>query len=409
MKHAIQFLMSLGAAAASAATIQTVTITPASQMPDGLVKITYSLDEPAIVMMTVKTNGAAVADAAITHAFGDFRRKVPAGDGTIRWAVEKDLNGVLPNGFTVELTPWSLANPPEVMVVDLRAPNNFTFYRSVDDLPDGGLANDKYRAGLMVMKKLPMKGVTFRCGSATAESGRLAPFLNTFTNDFYFGIYPVTQSQCLTVTGETASEPSSDPESHLHPVNKVKYDSVRGTVYFWPGNGHQVTDGSHLGKFRKLGLKFDLPTSTQWEFACRAGTQGDYYNGKDASHFDEIGWSNENGKDADGNPVSHSVGRKQANAFGLYDMLGNVNEWTLDIYRPSELENRTTVTQIDYPGLSAGVIYNNIDYRAARTRRGGSVDNAASSCTAASFSNYNRNSGPYTFNGYRLCVSAEIP
>jgi formylglycine-generating enzyme required for sulfatase activity len=113
----------------------------------------------------------------------------------------------------------------------------------------------------------------------------------------------------------------------------------------WPQDGHNVQYRA-ISKWQLLGLKFDLPTSTQWEYACRAGGQGDYYNGKDASHLGEIAWYADN---SDG--TTHPVGLKEPNAWDLYDMIGNVNEWTLDRYRHTEVPDRETV-KVDYPGPS---------------------------------------------------------
>jgi formylglycine-generating enzyme required for sulfatase activity len=85
-------------------------------------------------------------------------------------------------------------------------------------------------------------------------------------------------------------------------------------------------------------------------------------------------------------------------------MIGNVQEWTLDRYRHTEVPDRETV-KVDYPGPSN----HESAYPAACTRRGGSCETAASSCAMHMTFNYNKDAGPYTFNGYRLCVPAEIP
>ena len=97
------------------------------------------------------------------------------------------------------------------------------------------------------------------------------------------------------------------------------------------------------------GYEYTLPTEAQWEYACRAGTTTALNSGKNLSdkfecpEMDEVGWDQYNSKIND-KYVTHPVGQKLPNAWGLYDMHGNVEEWCLDwygLYPTSSVTNPT--------------------------------------------------------------------
>ena len=184
----------------------------------------------------------------------------------------------------------------------------------------------------------------------------------TLTKDYCIGVFEVTQKQYKLVTGSNPSYFSGDKR----PVEKVSYNDIRGSSNGskWPAS-NAVDSSSFLGKLRaRTGLTLDLPTEAQWEYACRAGSSGSYgllSTGKEGT-LSTMGWYSDNS----GN-TTHDVGGKTPNAWGLYDMHGNVWEWCLDWYASSGYSGTDPV------GCSSG---------SYRVFRGGSYSNNAGNCTA---------------------------
>lgn len=128
----------------------------------------------------------------------------------------------------------------------------------------------------------------------------------TLTKEFQIGKYPVTQRQWQAVMGNNPSHFSSCGLDC--PVEQVSWDDCQQFVEKLNAQG--------------LGGGFRLPTEAEWEYAARAGTEGATYG-----NLDEIGWWVGNA-----GASTHPVGQKKPNAFGLYDMIGNVEEWVQDGY-----------------------------------------------------------------------------
>jgi formylglycine-generating enzyme len=159
---------------------------------------------------------------------------------------------------------------------------------------------------------------SFLMGSPRGELLRLRneyPHPVELTFGFWLGDTIVTQALWETVMGTNPSE----FKSPNNPVETVNWDDCQ--EFITRLNGHLQ------------GLDARLPTEAEWEYACRAGTTGatyagDFRLGSDiASVLDPIAWYSENS-----NETTHPVAQKQANSWGLYDMLGNVYEWCADWY-----------------------------------------------------------------------------
>lgn len=353
-----------------------------------LVTVTYELTEEAIVTVDFLTNATenvwtSIGYGNIDNVSGDVWKVVPAGKGhSILWAPHKSW----PNNFAdmrAKVTAHALDNPPDYLVFDLRVADTVRYYPCEAALP-GGRTNDIYRTELLAMRRIPAANIEWCMGSPETEENRKPeweyPHMVTLTNDYYMGIYPVTEWQYFRMTGIAAAA-----DTRTCPVNNIIYANLRGTA--WPAGGYETVDaGSVIASLRShTGLRLDLPTEAQWEYACRAGTGSAIYNGNESGYGD-VGWhAGNSGK------VRKIVGTKPGNAWGLYDMSGNIYEWCLD-YFTADLRTLPSTAPV---GPDTGT---------ARILRGGSYNDAAERLRSAWRNNAGQSSGANVGRGFRLAL-----
>lgn len=372
---------------------------------DGKVTVSYAISEDAVVTPRFYADGERIADSRVTLLSGDICRKVAATSGSARrsftWLAHKeDIPEAERGAFRdakVELTAWAIKAPPPYMVVDLAGGDAVRYYASAAAVP-GGVTNDTYKTEKLLLFKVPAKHVEWYMGSPENEADRSSDETRhkvVLTDDFYLGVYPVTQRQSERATGAKCANPSAmsvADDSPMWPTCGFGYNAMRGAGC--APSATPATD-SILDKWRaSTGVSFDLPTETQWEFAFRAGTTGAYAYGSYAGNRDNS-WTTSNG--ASGNALT-AVGQFQPNGFGLYDMAGNVWEQVRDRWSQYAFDN-SEIAVVD--PLCA-------DMAAEYTLcRGGSYANAAVYTRSAKrYHGLSLTSDSYGL-GYRLMAPAE--
>mgnify|MGYP004635563493 CR=1 FL=1 len=321
-------LLTIGfAAVALASGIPTVTNVQLKQEQNRPVTITYDLDLDAVVTVSLATNGVAVSGAHLQGMQGDLAKLVARGNGrSITWKPWKFWpdGGKITGAIVARVTAWPVESPAPYLVADLTGAKAHRYYASEDALP-GGVTNDMYRTTKMVFRKIPAATARYRAGAPAWEAGYAdaqSVHYVTLTNDFYLAIFPLTQGQYATLLGSAADNPSSTLGDNL-PV-----DNLSGSAAGIPYGGYSTIGDNKVEASRLISCArsktgfgaLHIPTQAEWEFACRAGDNASVYGGY---ALDEVAWYADN---SDGR--LHPVGTKRANAFGLYDMLGNVCERT---------------------------------------------------------------------------------
>jgi len=237
------------------------------------------------------------------------------------------------------LCAWSIARPQD---------------RPAVLQPSGGSAGSEKPLVLdlgdgTTIELLPIPAGTFTMGGEGGPPDAAPPHRVTISRPFYLGRFEVTQRQWKALMGgNPAFFQGMD-----NPVESVDWPDCQAFVE------------KLNARFARIGLRFDLPTEAQWEYACRAGGEGNFSFGNDPGQLCDYAWFSGN---SGGSP--HAVGQKKPNAWGLYDMHGNVCEWCADLYDRNYYRKSPPT---DPPGAS---------FSHHRSIRGGSWEEPASNCRA---------------------------
>ena len=189
-------------------------------------------------------------------------------------------------------------------------------------------------------KMMPIKAGNLLMGSSIAEKNRdtdEGPQRIVFIAGFWMGAFEVTRDEFdVFYNDQTTSE-----NSKVDAVTRPSPQYIDFSLGMGKEGGYPVNSLSQYAAlmycrwlYNKTGTFYRLPTEAEWEYACRAGTTTSFYFGNNEMQLKNYAWYTNN---SDGK--FKKCGLKLPNKWGLYDMLGNVCEWTLDHYEEKRLEN----------------------------------------------------------------------
>ena len=261
---------------------------------------------------------------------------------------------------------------------------------------------------------VPIPGGKFRMGSPAGEKGRKedeGPQVEVEVKSFYMGRCEVTQAEYAEFSSGyprlAGAKPRPVPGNRL--ADAVTYPTPMYELEVGPILERMGRGGSypavHMSQFaakqytkwlsKKTGRFYRLPTEAEWEYACRAGTDSAYsFGGDGAGKLDAFAWYFDNASLSDGDVAYRRVGLKKPNAWGLYDMHGNVAEWVIDAYaadrygRSRRAEPRPAGEVVNWPTQ----LY-------PRVIRGGSYQSEPQECRSAA-----RHRAGKEINKYDACL-----
>ena len=283
--------------------------------------------------------------------------------------------GDFPSGANVGLAKLRLKQlERETAVVTRPTPAVESSSTTTTSSPMKGATMKRQIANGVEMEFVGIPAGSFKIGSPASEKDRYddeGPQKDiTIAKGFWLGKYEVTQAEYEKVLGVN---PSSFKNCPRCPVESVTWKDAKAFI----AKLNEKNDG----------FLYSLPSEAEWEYAMRAGTTTRFYWGDD-KNYTEVGnyaWYNGNS-----DSKTHEVGLKLPNNFGLYDMSGNVWEWTEDVW----VANHNSLSADGSPNLSGGD-------SSIRVLRGGSWDYLPRYVRSAV---RNFNSGAYYDFGFRVAV-----
>lgn len=349
---------------------------------------------------------------------------VVSGDGAHRvtWDLASDHPGLVTSNFTARVTVTPLGDTaPVYMVIDLSAGPTAAAgdykVRYTTQAPD--LSDDTCRTTEMWLRRCPAGTFTMGCDAYESESnGAWKSHEVTLSQPFYIGIFECTQQQYYQVLGTWPSYYSNEDYRATRPVENVAWDDVRSSRTYWLSDGDVWANG-FIGKMRtRTGiLPLDLPTEAQWEYAARAGTSYRFgWAGVDGMNLKNYARCTNtpgpNGKSVNVSDTTVTtdygtakVGSYPSNNWGIYDMLGNVQEMVGDAwhrYYPTG-DGYTASDFTDPRGDPYGASSSSLNDRIVR---GGSLSETEAAQTVYHRNSYNFQAKART-TGFRVVVTVK--
>lgn len=401
-----------------AATPQVTSVTMSQPSSGRQVNIDYTFTgADAVITLDVQTNATggawvSIGGEAVCNAKGAVWKRVTNDGSThhITWRPDYSWpdHVVADGGARAVITAWTLDNTPDYMVVDLSSTGGAgteKYYPAVDFLPGsvpgqkGAITNNvAYKTSLLVMRKIMASGVEWIMGSVNEGGRRTNENTHnvTLTNNYYIGVFEVTQTQWMQIWPEWLGDNNRGfgIKGAYLPVNKVCYNEIRnsGNTTEDPANNwpNPPSGSSFLGRLNnRTGLVFDLPSDAQWEFAARAGTGDNHWNdGSEMLLVTGVNTTNDVNlaecacykyNQPNGNSPT-DVGIFRPNAWGLYDMHGNISEACLDWYQGT-ITSYNGVLNIN-PANPAQYVSGS-GTPTERISRGGGYSSSATDCRSA--------------------------
>jgi len=411
-------LAAFSLAAALTAAVPEVSDVTMTQAKNCQVTIAYTLPAPAVITLDLVTNTPAgwvsIGVENVMKVTGDVWKRVGSGAHTITWQPNRDWTSnsvpLAAGGMKAVVSAWALDDTPDYMVIDIAngvAQKTVNFYPSADYLPGGLLDDDAYRLTKIVMRRINAANVPWTMGT-NFEGGRNAAteaaHTVMLTNNYYIGVFELTQGQFTEIIGENLSGYSAYSDSLLRPLNAVSYNKMRCAPCTRNGANTYV-DGAwplapYAGSFLDLlrtrtGVAFDLPTEAEWEFACRSGTREGQWNDGSVKGESTLPGEWLNGKQSS---VVVPCGSYAPSKWGLYDMHGNVYELCHD-WHQNDITALGGAANVD-PANPLNMLNGTAGTK--RVRRGGACHCAANACsTSIRNVNFDPASGDSKW-GYRL-------
>jgi formylglycine-generating enzyme required for sulfatase activity len=208
----------------------------------------------------------------------------------------------------------------------------------------------------LYFKMVPIPAGSFTIGNAQKKIE---------LREFWMGAFEVTRDEFDVFLKDEQTSQNSKLDAITRPSPQyVDLSWGMGKEGGYPANSMSQLSALMYCKwlYQKTKIFYRLPTEAEWEYACKAGSTTPYFFGNNVARLDQYAWYQKNSKN-----VYHKVGQKLSNPWGLYDILGNLLEWTLDHYIENSLETM--------PSKDPMMPANNAKY--PKTLKGGSfMDNA---------------------------------